>query len=135
MRQELQIQTSNIFEVENSRIPIVHVHVIWPTNYISSQQKIAITDSGLIKQTAETLLNSSSTLHTCPYFSPNHFQDIQLEEHQLENENKLLNLESKRNELEYKKRLYPAADHSNDEMTVKQLEKYLVRIRAISVTA
>ena len=76
----------------------------------------------------------SSHFPEATYDSPL-LQDIQLEEHQLENENKLLNLESKRNELEYKKRLYPAADHSNDEMTVKQLEKYLVRIRAISVTA
>ncbi|XP_067930714.1 uncharacterized protein [Watersipora subatra] len=54
-------------------------------------------------------------------------QDIQTEEHRLENESKLLNLESKRNELEYKRRLYPDADLSNDEMTVNNLQKYLVR--------
>lgn len=54
------------------------------------------------------------------------FQDIQMEEDKLRNETKLLNLENKRNELQYKRRLYPNADLSSDEMAVNNLEKYLV---------
>lgn len=53
-------------------------------------------------------------------------QDIQLEENRLENETKLLNLETKQHDLEYKRRLYPDADLSNEEMTVNSLQKYLV---------
>lgn len=59
-------------------------------------------------------------------------QEIQLEEYKLHNDSRLLNLENMKNELEYKKRLYPEADLANDEMTVTNLQKYLVTMSQIT---
>lgn len=55
-------------------------------------------------------------------------QNIQTEEFKLQQESRLLSLDSKRNDLEYKKRLYPGADLSHEEMTVQKLKKYLVNM-------
>ncbi|XP_067931874.1 uncharacterized protein [Watersipora subatra] len=52
---------------------------------------------------------------------------ISLEEYKLENEARLLRLDSKTNDLDYKKRLYPNSDLSHEEMTVNSLQKYLIR--------
>jgi len=54
-----------------------------------------------------------------------------LEEYRLENDTKLLNLDNKKNDLEYKRRLYPSADHSHEELTIAKLEKYLVRTKVL----
>lgn len=44
----------------------------------------------------------------------------------MEHEAKLLTLDNKTHDLEYKKRLYPQSDLSHEEMSVNKLQKYLV---------
>ena len=54
-------------------------------------------------------------------------QNIALEEYRLDNEARLLSLDTKTHDLENKRRLYPQSDLSHEEMSVQNLQKYLVR--------
>ena len=71
-------------------------------------------------------LSLFNTTRSLPYLF---YKTIALDEYQLENEARLLKLDGKTNDLDYKKRLYPGSDLSHEEMCVKNLQKYLVSER------